>query len=137
MQDHNIQRTILDGTFPIPTDLHIEAQEILQEMRAHKTSIEIIEPCTTYDDFKTYMQNIYEKRSSSPSGRHYGHYKTILDNNEEILKIIHGVLEITLQTNIILSRWKKTVTALIEKKVAPLSYTNFVLYMWSKETCSS
>ena len=40
-----------------------------------------IQPCTNLEDFKTYIKTIDEKRSSSPSGRHYGHYKTLLDND--------------------------------------------------------
>ena len=124
LQDHKIQQAILDGTFPIPTDLPQEAQELLKEIRTSQKSIDEITPCTTYEDFQTYIQKIDEKRSPSLSGRHYGHYKTILDNNEEILKVLHGVLEIALQHKIILNRWKKTVTALIEKKARHTTSAN-------------
>ena len=33
LQDRNIQQALLDGTFPIPDDLPLEAQELFQEIR--------------------------------------------------------------------------------------------------------
>ena len=115
-QDKQIQEALLDGSYPIPTDLPIEAQELLREIRKPSHAIGEIRSYTTFEDFKEYISRIDEKKSSSPSGRHYGHYKTILQNNPSYLKVIHGIAEIALQHNVIIERWKKTVTSLIEKK---------------------
>ena len=71
---------ILSGDYPIPTYLPKEAQALLAEIR-RPPSVTDIQPCTNLEDFKTYIKTIDEKRSSSPSGRHYGHYKTLLDND--------------------------------------------------------
>ena len=86
------------------------------ELRRPQDDVYEIKPCTTFEDFKEYIRTVDEKRSSSPSGRHYGHYKTLLDNDERYLQIIHGILELALTHGIVLDRWKNTVTALIEKK---------------------
>ena len=71
---------------------------------------------TTLDEFKYYMKNIKERTSSSPSGRHYGHYKILEAIKSTYLQVIYGILQLALETSTILDRWKKTVTTLLEKK---------------------
>jgi len=107
LRDKNIQQALLDGTFPIPGDLPKEAQELLQEIRRPTHEIDEIRSYTTFDDFKDNIRHIDEKKSSSPSGRHYGHYKTLLNSNEGYLQLIHGLAEIALQHGFVLERWKK------------------------------
>ena len=116
IKDRAVQQLLLNVKYPIPTDLPQEAQDLLLEMRRPPEDVHEIKPVTTLDDFKHYIKTIDEKRSSSPSGRHYGHYKTLLDYDETYLKIIHGILEIALRLGVILDRWRTTVTALMEKK---------------------
>lgn len=95
---------ILSGEYPVPDDLPDEANDLLMEMRRPSNDIYEIKPCTSFDDFKEYIRTVDEKRSSSSSGSHYGHYKTLLDNNDKCLQIIHGVLEIALQHGVVLDR---------------------------------
>ena len=116
LQDRNVQQALLDGTFPIPEDLPLEAQKLLQEIRTPTHNIDEIRSYTNYEDFKNYVKGIDEKKSSSPSGRHYGHHKTMLNSNELYLSVIHSLAEISLQYGFVLERWKRAVTSLIEKK---------------------
>ena len=103
-RDRQIHQMILDGDYKIPEDLPEEAQYLLRELRRPIDSVDDIKPYTSFDDFKEYVSNIEEKRSSSPSGRHYGHYKTLLDDNESYLRIIHGILELALRNGVVLNR---------------------------------
>ena len=67
------------------------------------------------EDFKYFVYKASEKRSCSPSGRHYGHYKALLSGNPKKLEVIHGIFQLALDNKIVLKRWSKTVTTLIEK----------------------
>lgn len=78
-------------------------------------SITEIEFQTTYEEFVSFIKNSKEKTSTSPSGRHYGYYKTLLKADPKYLQTIHSILEVSLQHNIIQDRWRTTVTTLIEK----------------------
>ena len=66
--------------------------------------------------FQTYLRNIKERTSSSPSGRHYGHYKVMLTLDEKYIAVIHGILNMALQRSIVMNRCTKTVTTLLEKR---------------------
>ena len=61
LQDKNIQQPLLDGTFPIPDDLPIEAQELLKEIRSPTHGIDEIRSYTNFDDFRDYIRHIDEK----------------------------------------------------------------------------
>lgn len=61
LQDRNIQQALIDGTFPIPNDLPLEAQELLAEMRKPTLAIGEIRSFTTYEDFREYIKRIDEK----------------------------------------------------------------------------
>ena len=107
LQDYHIQQSILDGTYQIPQDLPVEAKEILQTMRRPPNLGDDIQDFTTVENFRSYIKKIDEKTSSSPSTRHYGHYKTLLEADEKYIRVLHGILEMALQSQVILTRWKK------------------------------
>ena len=56
---------------------------------------------------------------ASPSGRSYLHYKVLLEKEPSYLQVIHGVSSMALSHGIILNRWQKTFTTLIEKDDEP------------------
>ena len=103
-------------------------KESYKQCVAHLT--DGIRDFTTVHDFRSYIKKIDEKTSSSPSTRHYGHYKTLLEADEKYIEVIHVILEMALQSQVILSRWKQTVTALIEKKTgSPLIHRFRVIHV--------
>lgn len=61
LQDKSVQEALLNGTFPIPKDLPLEAQELLQEMRKKKNNIGEIRSYTTFDDFCSYIKTLVRK----------------------------------------------------------------------------
>lgn len=63
-----------------------------------------------------FIKKIKENESSSPSGRHYGHYKVFFGKDERYLRVINGILQMSLSNSIILNQWVKTITTLLEKK---------------------
>ena len=115
LQDPEVQEQILDGTYDIPAHLPAEAKEILKNMK-RPDNIENNLSEASYTDFFDFIKKIKEKRSSSPSGRHYGHYKVIMVSAPQYLQILHGILDLAVRHCIVLKRWQTTVTSLIEKK---------------------
>lgn len=66
------------------------------------------------EDFRQYILKKDESTSSSPSGRHLGHLKTIVDH--PMLSYIFRLIQLSLSLGYIPERWRRTVTVLIEKK---------------------
>ena len=66
------------------------------------------------DEFKTYFKNKDESTKSSPSGRHIGHYKAILDD-DDLVSNITAMLNIGLIAGTALERWKQTLSVKLEK----------------------
>ena len=53
-----------------------------------------------------------------------------MEADEKYIEVIHVILEMALQSQVILSRWKQTVTALIEKKTgSPLIHRFRVIHV--------
>ena len=57
-----------------------------------------------FEDFRKFARSAVESKTSSPSRRHYGHYK-VLEKKEELLRIVYDVLAIALTYGILLERW--------------------------------
>lgn len=83
---------------------------------------------TNRDEFKSAFRKWAEKTSTSPSGRHLGHYKVLIHTddimeteddlpsmNDHILAVYHQVILAALKSGNSLPRWQKVTTAMIEK----------------------
>ena len=116
----------MDGSFEGEPDLPYETGLFLNYMI--RTVPEEIDHTTTFEEFTQYIRKAKGKTSCSPSGRHYGHYKSLLLGNMSILYTIYDIFTTALEAGIVLDRWSKTVTTLIEKKQGLLTFTNFGLY---------
>ena len=103
-----------DGSFIIDPTLPEEANELLQSF-SRKSNTPEIPLIPTWKEFTKFIHNSTEKTSSSPSGRHYGHYKSLLHSAPTILRGICKLMCLALQHGIVLERWKTTVTTLICK----------------------
>ena len=109
-----IQKQILEGSFEGDTDLPYETVLFLNYMI--RSVPEEINHKSTFEEFTQYMRKARESTACSPSGRHYGHYKSLLSGNIHILYTLFDIFSTALDAGIILDRWSKTVTTLIEKK---------------------
>ena len=115
LRNPQTQESILNGTFKV-TELPVEVQEIFDEMKRHDDVNEEIEYTSDLGDFIAFIKGSSEKTSTSPSGRGYNHYKVlVMEEAFDELKILHGIIELARKYGVILDRWKKTVTTLMEK----------------------
>ena len=114
LENRDVEEDILNETFEPKEGLPDECKLLLQYMRRR------IPDCVTYDisfnEYKDFYRKADESTSSSPSGRHYGHYKALLNGNDDVLRLMHDILIFCLKHGIILERWRRSVTSLIEKK---------------------
>ena len=106
---------IIKGEYDPPASLPWEAKEILLHMKRSPLITEEIDLSTTFEDFQKFFRLAKESTSSSPSGRHYGHFKALLQTDKKYLQSIHTILSISTEHNAILDRWKPTISTLIEK----------------------
>ena len=67
------------------------------------------------DQFQSLYRSLDERTSSSPSGRHLGHYRTAAQS--DILSSLHAsMMSIPYLTGISPSRWRQTIDVMLEKK---------------------
>jgi hypothetical protein len=70
------------------------------------------------EEFCEAIAHTRERTSSSPSGRHYGHYRTLL-RSENTLAIIASLANFCFQWGVTLSRWEKVTQPMIPKDKGP------------------
>jgi hypothetical protein len=68
----------------------------------------------TVDKLKGLLKRQCKTTSSLPSGRHYGHYKVLLEN-EEMLQTHSIMMTLPFQHSFTPSRWLKAVDVMLEK----------------------
>jgi hypothetical protein len=73
-----------------------------------------IESTITDEDFKYGITGWQKSTSTSPSGRHLGHYKSIVQD-ADLLGVQVMLMNIAIKNGIALDRWCKSVTVMIEK----------------------
>ena len=90
-----------------------EVQTFLEECR-RPDNVLSVDPVITCKDFVESIKAWKEKTSTSPSGRHLGHYRTaILDR--DLVSLHTDLLNIPIQYGFAPERWTHSVTPLIEK----------------------
>ena len=75
-----------------------------------------IKSTITAEDFKYGISGWQESTSTSPSGRHLGHYKSIVQD-AKLLSVQVKMMNIAIKKGIALDRWCKSVTVMIEKDI--------------------
>ena len=96
--DNDLLREFL-ASFAIPQNV--------KEAEAIKTEISV-------DDFVYGIKHWSEKTSTSPSGRHLGHYKSLIQD-PVLLECQVLMMNIAIHHGIALDRWSKSVTVMLEK----------------------
>ena len=99
----NKVREILEGG---NSALNIDVRECVEWVDGLRSkNIETTELQVEENDFRRFIQKVRESKSSSPSGRHYGHYK-VLDRDPELRTIAFRIMELALRRGVVLQRWK-------------------------------
>jgi hypothetical protein len=75
---------------------------------------EAIKPEISVNDFVYGIKHWSEKTSTSPSGRHLGHYKSIIQD-PVLLECQVLMMNIAIHHGIALDRWSKSVTVMLKK----------------------
>ena len=111
-------------TTPIPPDLNAATQEILRFLTTPPYEInDTISPQDLISGYTKWR----EKTSTSPSGRHLGHYKSMLYNpkaasdpdaipfTQTFFTVQSLIMNSCLRSGYILDRWKAVINSMIEK----------------------
>ena len=117
LNDEELARSILDGTFEIPDDMDDATALILEEIG--KMGLKIIngegkEIIITPEDFVKFWKRVGEFTSSSPSGLHYAHYKA--STKCELSTKIHAQqLTVIARSGVAPERWSVALQVMLEK----------------------
>ena len=119
LQSEDVQQQILMGTFEPPSDTPEPVRDYIRHLK-RPTTIEGDSPFRySLEEFKTFVKNADERTSSSPSSRHYGHWKTLRQYAPEIFEDLFTVLDIVMKYGIMLKRLLRTVMTLLKKEDMP------------------
>jgi hypothetical protein len=89
--------------------------QVFQEECQRPSNVPEISAFVSLEDFKKRVQRWKETTSTSPSGRHLGHYKTaILD--DEVVQLLVDMINFPITHGFAPDRWTHSVTPLIEKE---------------------
>jgi hypothetical protein len=108
---------ILNGTFDF-SDIEVitEVKDIIRGMQYPDPDNPTppIDTHITNETFMDAMKHTRERTSSSPSGRHYGHYRTLL-RDKELIGCIAQLANFCFQWGKTLKRWERVTQPLIPK----------------------
>lgn len=71
-----------------------------------------------YEDFNKYIENISEKKNTSPSCIHLGIYET-LAQSDDLLKFSFTILDLAMKHRLVLPLWRQTHQILLQKDNKP------------------
>jgi hypothetical protein len=114
MADDIYNNTLEHGSL---TDHAIKA--IVKQIRKHPLLTKIIYPVVTTEDFVSCFGCVAEKKSSSPSGRHLGHYLACIDLKDELSVLLASVnaamMSIHLAEGLCPEQWRQAIDIMLEK----------------------
>jgi Reverse transcriptase (RNA-dependent DNA polymerase) len=116
----------------IDTSLLSIGPELIIQHLQHMNEVQPISTFISLKEFKSILSKWDESTTTSPSGRHLGHYKVLLlpdrsfspasSNNshtmtsgDQILQLYCDIINISIQNGHSLQRWQKSTTTMIEK----------------------
>ena len=114
--DHpQTRESILNGTFH-DESLPPEVSEFLSSFALPSPAPAV--PFTyDFERFCSYIKSTKEKIASSPSGRHLGHYKTLLMmKKKKLLHAIFDIMQLAMDHSLILDRFLGVALTLLEKE---------------------
>jgi hypothetical protein len=115
--DNEYCDAILQGTFDFSgIEAITEVKDIVNGMRYPDplTPTAQIDTMIMTETFSDAVKHTRERTSSSPSGRHYGHYRTLL-HDEELIGAIASIANYCFQWGRTLPRWEKVTQPMIPK----------------------
>jgi hypothetical protein len=110
---------IYTGTLEHRSLTYSDIKAIVTQLRKHPLLMKLINPVVTTEDFISCFGCVAEKKSSSPSGRHVGHYLACIDLKDELvvlLAVVHvAMMSISLEESFCPERWGQAIDIMLEK----------------------
>ena len=92
-----------------------ETIEFLHAMRRVK-NVKEVPFVYSYQQFRNMIKKTKENKTASPSGRHWGHYKALIEMEDDtMLHIIFKIMNMLMKSGEILHRYSKVSITLLEK----------------------
>ena len=118
LMNKEYQERILNGTFVCKDGTPRELQEIIKSLKRAEGITEI--PFRlSFQEFCSFIKKAKERTSTSPSNRHYGHYKALEMKGRRYLQDIFRLMHCSMKCGIVLERYKTTVTTVLLKEKIP------------------
>ena len=117
LEDEEIAKTIVEGTYEVPTDLDEATTYILQEIGSTGMEIqneEEEEIIITPDDLRRFWKRVSEWTTSSTSSVHYDHYEASILHKMSS-KIHAQQLTVIARSGVAPERWSISLPVLLEK----------------------
>ena len=117
LSDKEMAKSIITGTYDIPSDMDPATKLILKEIG--RLGIKILNGegnkiTITPEDFKQFWRRVKEFTSSSMSGVHYGHYKAAIQDNLST-EILAQQLTVIARSGIPPESWSIGLQVMLEK----------------------
>jgi hypothetical protein len=104
---------MLRGAYEITSPI-AELKEFVETFKKNP-NIQDIKPEITPKMFAKAFGRVHEKKATSASGRHLGHYKAILDS-PSLTSLLCNTLTLPWKHGICLSRWQKVIDVMLAKE---------------------
>jgi hypothetical protein len=112
--DTTAAEALLKGNYVPATNLLPETKTILNSVSCQYPQVVLTSQNITVGEFSSCYKVAKESTSSSPSGRHIGHYKASLQ--DPILASMHAIMmSIPFQVGIVPDRWRRVTDIMLEK----------------------
>ena len=115
LMDTNFQESVLDGTVDLSAYTPV-SQKFFSVLKQEENIGDDVTFQYSFKDFESFVRGADKKTSVSPSGRHYGHYKTLQALANPQFYYIYRLLATVMKYGIVLDRYKQKVTTLIAKE---------------------
>ena len=116
-EQNSFSETILDGSVDLGKfDANEAIKACIKELSyaSGEDGSKSVDATITVEDFRSGFKIISEKLTSSPSGRHYGHYKAVL-KDPQICSMYATMMSIPFELGLTLHRWEKVLQTMLEK----------------------
>ena len=114
LEDGDTVAKLLAGEYKNFEGQHKEVAQWLEECKRKGGVTNEVKLEVSWEDFKHFAEKVLEFKGSSPSGRHYGHYK-VLAEEESLLRVLYDIIDMALKTGIVLQRWRRVHQMLLLK----------------------
>jgi hypothetical protein len=101
------------GTYEITSPIS-ELKKFIEMFRKNP-DIQYIDPTITPKIFRKVLGRMHEKKATSASGRHLGHYKSLMDN-DKLVDLMCKMMSLPLKHGICLDRWLKVIDVMLVKE---------------------